>query len=212
MKHTGLIAMVIVPVLAVGAASAQSLGDAARAARKNKPEASPTIRHYDNDNLPVNDTLSVVGPEPATATPGAATQKPGPATSAIDRQKAAEEMQKKMEEQKQRIDSLNREIDLTQREDKVRAAAFYSDPGIRLRNSLQWDKEQAQSKSDAEEKQKALDAAKQQYDELQDQARRAGIAPAEKKPDTNTAPDKSTDNKGSNNDKDKDKDKDKPQQ
>ncbi|HKD02343.1 MAG TPA: hypothetical protein VKB77_07950, partial [Terriglobales bacterium] len=54
-------------------------------------------------------------------------------------------------------------------------AAFYSDAGNRLRNSGSWDQEDARYKQQIEDKQKALDAAKQQLDEIEDQARKAGV-------------------------------------
>jgi len=64
MKHTKLMAIVTLLLLGVSGAAAQSLGDYARAVRKNKAESSSTTRHYDNDNLPTNESLSVVGPPP----------------------------------------------------------------------------------------------------------------------------------------------------
>ena len=76
---------------------------------------------------------------------------------------------------KRKIDSLNHELDLDQREYRLRAAAQYGDAGNRLRNAAQWDKEDAQYKSDIDAKQKALDAAQQELDEMQEQARKAGI-------------------------------------
>lgn len=216
MKHTKLMAVVILLTLAAGVASAQSssaqssapsLGDAARAARKNKTDASPATRHYDNDNLPVNDTLSIVGPEPvaakdpavlakdkgaASATDKDKDKKPAdPTVAAAERQKSADEMKKKLAEQQQKIDALNHEISLDQREDRLRAAAFYSDAGTQLRNSAQWQKEQADSKNDADAKQKALDAARQQYEEMQEQARKAGIK--QKDPDASSDRDQNRD-------------------
>lgn len=217
MKHTKLMAMVTLLTLAAGVASAQSssapsLGDAARAARKNKADASPATRHYDNDNLPTNDALSVVGPEPVAATNTAASaqskdaassvndkdkdknndKKPAdPTVAAAERQKSADEMKKKLAEQQQKIDALNHEISLDQREDRLRAAAFYSDAGTQLRNSAEWQKEQTQSKNDADAKQKALDTAKQQYDEMQEQARKAGIK--QKDPDASSDRDQNKD-------------------
>ena len=64
MKHTKLMAIVTLLLLGASGAAAQSLGDYARAVRKNKAEPGSTSRHYDNDNLPTNETLSVVGPPP----------------------------------------------------------------------------------------------------------------------------------------------------
>jgi hypothetical protein len=207
MKRTKLMAVVTLVtllILAVGSVSAQSLGDAARAARKNKANTSPTTRHFDNDNLPTNDALSVVGPAPApapVANASASAQSKNdkaavdPAAATLERQKAADDTRKKLDQQKEKIDSLNHEIDLDQREQRLRAAAFYSDAGTRLRNSAQWEKEQSQSVNDASEKQKALDTAKQQYDEMQEQARKAGIAQKDKDPGASSAKDQSKDQK-----------------
>jgi hypothetical protein len=65
-----------------------------------------------------------------------------------------------------------------------------ADPTIRLRDGGQWDKQELQFKADAEEKQKALDDARQQLDELQDKAHKAGVAIPDKDDDS-----KSSDNK-----------------
>ncbi len=184
-------------VLLCGArsATAQSLGDAARAARKNKPETTSASHHYDNDNLPTNDTLSVVGPPPSTDPTGgtAATGvvsptalKADPAAAAADRQKTADEFKKKIDQQKDKVDSLAHELDLQQREYRLRAASYYSDAGARLRDAAQWDKDDAQYKSDVEGKQKAIQAAQQQLDELQEQARKAGVEQKDKDKDDST--------------------------
>jgi hypothetical protein len=205
MKRTKLMAgvtLLVTLLLAVGSVSAQSLGDAARSARKNKANPNPTTRHFDNDNLPTNDALSVVGPEPPAATNAAASAQSkdnkavaDPAAATLERQKAAEDTKKQLDQQKEKIDSLNHEIDLDQREQRLRAAAFYSDAGTRLRNSAQWEKEQSQSVNDAAEKQKALDTAKQQYDEMQERARKAGIAAKEKDPGASSDKDQNKDQK-----------------
>jgi hypothetical protein len=186
MKHTKLMAVVTLLTVALSVASAQSLGDYARTARKNKAEPSPTTRHYDNDNLPTSETLSVVGQSPAAnsaasvpADPKAAEQK-----AAVDRQKAAEELNKKIQDQQEKINALNHELDLDQREQRLRAAAFYTDAGTRLRNPGQWDKDQAQNANDSADKRKALDAARQQLEQMQEEARKAGISQKEKDADS----------------------------
>ena len=56
MKHMKHMAIGTLLLLGVSGASAQSLGDYARAVRKNKAEPSSTSRHFDNDNLPTNQT------------------------------------------------------------------------------------------------------------------------------------------------------------
>jgi hypothetical protein len=184
MKHMKLVAIATLLLLGVGGAAAQSLGDYARAARKHKPEPSSTSRHFDNDNLPTGEDVSVVGPPPP-ADAGNANSAPAAKTAAVDPaakpdgQKQADEWKKKLDQQKEKIDSLNRELDLEQREYRLRAAAMYGDAGNRLRNAAQWDKDDAQYKSDVDGKQKALDAARHQFDEMQEQARKAGIVQKE---------------------------------
>lgn len=202
MKNMKLIAIVSLLLLAVSGAAAQSLGDTARKARKNKSEAGTTSRYFDNDNLPTNETLSVVGPPADAASPnsaqGARPAAGNPATAAAERQKTADEWKEKIDSQKEKIDGLSRELDLEQREYRLRAAAMYGDAGNRLRNAAQWDKEDAQYKSDVDGKQKAIEAARQELDEMQEQARKAGIVQKEKDGDQDTGKDK-------DNGKDKDK-------
>jgi len=187
MKHMKRVAIATLLLLGVSGAAAQSLGDYARAARKHKPEPSSTSRHFDNDNLPTGENLSVVGPPPtgdagnANSAPAAKASAVDPAAAAADRQKTVDEWKKKLDQQKEKIDSLNHELDLEQREYRLRAAAMYGDAGNRLRNAAQWDKDDAQYKSDIDGKQKALDAARQQIDEMQEQARKAGIVDKEEK-------------------------------
>jgi len=65
-----------------------SLGDLARQARKHKGQKPPAVKKYDNDNLPVNDKLSVVGPESAETTDASATangDEPAPAAESSDK-------------------------------------------------------------------------------------------------------------------------------
>jgi len=185
MKHMKHQAIGILLLLGVGGAAAQSLGDYARAVRKNKPEPSSTTRHYDNDNLPTTDKLSVVGPEPAANSNAVPTANAAadPAAAAAERQKTANDWKQKLGAQQEKIESLNHDIDLDQREYRLRAAEIYGDAGNRLRNSAQWDKEDAHYKTDIESKQKELDAAKQELDQIQDDARKAGIVEKDKDKD-----------------------------
>lgn len=195
MKHTKLMALGTLLLLAVGGAAAQSLGDYARAARKNKPESNAASRHYDNDNLPSDQAVSVVGPAPAAdANAAQAANAPGadPAAAAAERQKAADEWKEKFDKQKAKIDALNHELDVDQRELRLRAILAASDSSPRVSNPAKWDKDEEKCKSEVEAKQKDLDAARQELDEMQDQARKAGIA-----------------EKDNDNGKDKDNDKDK---
>lgn len=193
MKRTLWMAIGILLIGGTTLASAQSLGDAARSARKNKAPQPATAHHYDNDNLPATQKLSVVGPTPETTASSAnqsgeinngsqpadaaapAAPAPDPKTVEADRKKNADEWKDKLDAQKKNIESMNHELDLTQREYRLRAVAQYSDAGNRLRNSAQWDKEEADFRKQLEEKQKAVDAAKQELENLQEQARKSGV-------------------------------------
>jgi hypothetical protein len=180
MKRTIKMWMAIATLLFLSAAavSAQSLGDYARDARKNKPKTD-TSKHYDNDNLPTNEQLSVVGPEPAAAATGdqsaAAKTAAAPKAAEADRQKSVDDLQQKIDAKKEKLDGLTHELDLDQREYRLRAAAFYGDAGSQLRNGAQWSKDDAQYKSDMDSKQKAIEAARQELSDLQEQARKTGI-------------------------------------
>jgi len=175
----------------------QPLGDYARAARKDKKPA--TAKQFDNDNLPMNDKLSVVGGAGAsgdnqaggdksqTAANGGpdagqsdkkADEKPAgiqPGQSPEDRQKTYDLWKDRLTDQKAKVDLLNRELDVEQREYQLRAAAMYADAGNRLRNSGSWDKEDADYKKKIADKKKAADDAKQALEDMQEDARKAGI-------------------------------------
>ncbi len=192
MKRIIWIAIGAFLLLGVYAAQAQSLGDVARSVRKGKTQQSPENRRYDNDNLPKTDHLSVVGPPVADNSTGAQSTDPGaapdpsaqaaqnpaadPNLAAAERKRVEDEWKSKIAAQKQKIDSLNHDLELTQREYRLRAVAMYSDAGNRLRNQAAWDKEDADFKKQLEEKQKAVDSAKEELDNLQEQARKAGAS------------------------------------
>jgi len=172
MKHTKLMAIVTLLLLGMSGAAAQSLGDYARAVRKDKAETSSTTRHYDNDNLPTTESLSVVGPAPeADANAGQKAATVDSSAAAADRQKMAKEWNEKIAQQKEKIVSLNHDLDLYQRELRLREAAVYSDSStgaLAIR--------EAQYRTDIDAKKKAIDDARQQLDEMREQARKAGVA------------------------------------
>jgi hypothetical protein len=162
----------------------QPLGDYARTVRKDKDKDAKSAKTYDNDNLPVNDKLSVVGQTPEEPAAGAAPVAPADAAatapktpdSASDRQKLNDDWKAKIAAQKDQINLASRELDVAQREYRLRAAAMYADAGNRLRNSGSWDKEDAQYKQQIAQKQKSVDDAKKKLDDMQEQARKAGAS------------------------------------
>lgn len=173
---------------------AQSLGDYARTVRKDKSTVTAASKHYDNDNMPKSDRLSVVGQpvnpdggEPRADEPvadnnptiDASGQSTDPAAAPKDdlaeRQKAWAEWQTRIQGQKDKIASAEKELDLLSREYRLRAAAMYADVGNRLRNSAAWDKEDRDFKDQISNKEKAVADAKQKLDDVQEDARKAGV-------------------------------------
>jgi hypothetical protein len=160
-----------------------SLGDYARKVRKD-PAAKAKPKVYDNDNLPTDDKLSVVGQKPTESASAAAPadDKDAAAKPADDekakKEAAWKEWQGKLAGQKDAIDLAARELDVLQREYQLRAAVIYADTGNRLRNETQWDKQDAEYKQKIADKQKAVDDAKQKLTDMQEEARKAGVPSA----------------------------------
>jgi len=207
MKRIACIGFVFVFVLPAVLAVAQnttpqqgqsSLGDYARQVRKD-PAAKAKPKVFDNDNLPKDDKLSIVGPPaevpaegavaggekaPATeskeAAPADGKKAEGTKPLSADEEQAKKqalykEWQDKLAAQKSQIDLASRELDVLQREYQLRAAAMYADVGNRMRNETQWDKEEADYKQKIADKQKAVDEAKQKLTDLEEDARKAGV-------------------------------------
>jgi hypothetical protein len=202
MKRVALMSATVVffAALAVSLAGAQNapLGDYARQVRKQK--AAPAHKTFDNDNLPQDDKVSVVGqatdqtadrthadtnsapqttdannPSGDTANPSSGDEKSSAEQEQAKKEALYKEWQSKIHHQREQIDLANRELDIANREYRLRAAAFYADAGNRLRNAGAWDKEDGQYKDQIAAKQKALDDAKQVLDDMQEQARKAGV-------------------------------------
>jgi hypothetical protein len=170
----------------VAPAQEQSLGDVARkVAHKDTDPAKAKPKVFDNDNLPTDDKISVVGhPTDASIASNAASDPNAKPTDA-NASKPSDDQAKKQTEwkswqdkttaQKEQIDLASRELDVLQREYQLRAAEMYADAGNRLRNSGQWDKEDADYKQKIADKQKAVDDAKQKLVDMQEQGRKAGV-------------------------------------
>lgn len=179
---------------AQSATQEQPLGDYARAVRKDKKPAS--AKQFDNDNLPPDNKLNIVGDGQTTAQTadnsqttatggqdGSASDKKAddkpptvqPGESKEDRQKTYDAWKDRLTAEKEKIDLLSREYDVEQREYQLRAAAMYADAGNRMRNAATWDKEDANYKQKIEQKKKALDDAKKELEDMEEDARKAGV-------------------------------------
>ena len=163
------------------------LGDYARKIRKDPVATKAKPKVFDNDNLPTEDKLSVVGQKPPAEAGAAAPTDDKDATAKPEDEQAKKQAewkgwQDKLTAQKDSIDLAARELDVLQREYQLRAAALYADAGNRIRNSAQWDKQDAEYKQKIADKQKAVDDAKAKLDDMKEQARKAGV-PSSMMPD-----------------------------
>jgi len=59
---------------------------------------------------------------------------------------------------------------------------MYADAGNRMRNSTDWDKQDADYKQKIADKQKALEDAKQKLDDMEEDARKAGVPASVREP------------------------------
>jgi hypothetical protein len=201
------VAVVVVTVMAGTIAAAQSqtqsLGDYARAVKKTKNPSTATsaAKVYDNDNLPANTSISVVGDtsEPAAdkkkddgqdqdkakdpdgtvkQDDKSGEKKPDPqlkpGQSAEDRQKALDFWKGKLDGQKDKLNLLTRELDVLQRERQMKYAQFYTDGARRAQNPNGFASEDAKYKQEIADKQKQLDDTKHKLDDMQDEARKSG--------------------------------------
>lgn len=180
----------LVLFLLLGTSLAQSLGEAARAARANKQRTAGS-----NQRVITNEALTMMRGQLSEATVrGGAADTAGPAATDAgkpasgdaskagatekDAAAAAEEEKKKLAEDttktQEEIERLTRELDVLQRENRLRAASYYADAGTRLRNEAQFAADSRRYQQDIEAKQNAINAAKQKLAGLQEQARRSG--------------------------------------
>jgi hypothetical protein len=134
------ISIFLAALASVAVAQDSSLGDLARQNRKQKVQKAPAVKQYDNDNLPMNDKLSVVGQAPTETadagapatggepvpTPndspeaGSADRAPAPkSTTAEDKKAAGDEQAQKQQifkEWQTKIHAQRNQIDMLTRE------------------------------------------------------------------------------------------------
>jgi hypothetical protein len=178
MKISRVFATVAIASTLAVTAGAQSLADAARQQRANKPETSQA-KVYTNDNLPTGGGITVLGAPapaaPATAAKTSSTTPAASASSAGDSQKAADKLKADAQAQKDEISRLERELDVATREWKLQQATFYADAGNQLRDPAAFAERERKFNDETKQKQQALVDAKQKLDDIQEQARKSGL-------------------------------------
>lgn len=173
-----LLSFFLVSMAVTVAVGQQSLGDAARQARTQK-KAPATIVIEGEGVPPLHSTPSSDSPSANSAASSTAENKatnpsqPKKSASELEKQKSSE-WTAKIEAQKKNIELLQRELDVIQREQRLRAAAFYADAGTQMRDQTKYADDSRKEQEQIDTKKKALDDAQQKLADLQEEARKAG--------------------------------------
>jgi hypothetical protein len=193
MKKLFLLLSLFISMLSLAASAQDSLADVARKARANR-HTNPSTQVIDNDMIPAalpsappaekakgTDTQPDVdkkGQPKKDATQadkkGDAKDQDKPLAAGTD-QKKTEDLKKQVDDQRKEITQLQRELDVVEREARLRAAAYYADAGAMLRDQGKFLEESRQQQAEIDTKKQAIADAKLKLDDLQEQARKAGI-------------------------------------
>jgi hypothetical protein len=180
-----LFVFAVLCLFAAAAVAQQSLGDVARANRAKKH--APANTNLDDDNF----ARSSAPAEAPAAKADAASKDAGKTDDKKDdgkdsKKEAADAQSKKSEQLKSQIDSekkeitaLQRELDVAEREARLRAAAYYADAGVMLRDQAKFAEDSRKAQAEIESKKQALTAAQEKLADLQEQARKAGLPNSE---------------------------------
>lgn len=160
-------------------AAQESVADAARQARAKKKPAAQKV--YTNDDIPsveIPATQKTPADTSTESSPDAKAEKSGQDDAAKQEQsarKTAEKYKKDIADLKTKIAGLEHDIDLMQREHQVRVSVYYADAGAQLRDSKKWFEDEKKYNDDLAAKQKELEKAKQDLDDMTETARKAGV-------------------------------------
>jgi len=162
------------------AAAQGSLGDVAREARRNKP-AEPTTRVVTNDDfgapwVPQKTESPATSGEAAKSDAGKNKAQPKKKSSAEEQAELDKQWREKISAQNEKIAILERELDVLQREGRMRSSNYYGDAGNRLRNPQKYAEDDRKSRDDMAAKQKAIDEAKTELENMREEARKAGAS------------------------------------
>lgn len=173
------LAAVSLAIALAGTASAQSLGDVAREARKNKP-TEPTTKVITNETLG-SEVPSRASEDDSNAADDTQKEDDKDKEKKEDKKLSAEEQanldkewQAKIDAQKNEISMSERELNVMERENKLRTADYYADAATRLRDEKKFADDDRKYQDDRAAKQKAIDDAKSKLDQTREEARKAG--------------------------------------
>lgn len=184
--------LVCVPTRAQQQSSQQSgsgdaVADAARQAQEKKKDAQKPKKVYTDDDISTKKSdISVVGqaPAPTPADANAATSQVKPGGSAAAGQAAASDGEKKEDPNseaawrkrfaalREKISTAEQELDVLEREDNKAGVQYYSDPTKALNEQYSRD-EINKKNAKIEGKKQEIASLKQQWDDLEDQLKKA---------------------------------------
>ena len=170
--------------------SQSSLADAAAQAKaQKKATTSASAKHvYTNDDIvqPEPTAAPAKGSKDAAGTDAKADgDKPADADADKDKDKkdtkadaAAKNaaLKSKIADLQKSISEQQKDISLMEREHQIKTAEYYADAGTQLRTSGQWFIDEKAYQDDLANKKKALSDAQAALDQLNEQARKAGVS------------------------------------
>lgn len=170
-----ILPLLMLIAFAASAWAQQSLGEIARKYRAQK-KPTPTI-NLNDDNMPrkldANSDEDVKKESDSGDKTAANDQaKKEAADKAKDNK---DKLAGQIKDQKEEISRLQRELDVTQREQRLRAAAYYADAGTQLRDQTKFADDSRKEQDEIDSKKQALTAAQQNLDDMQEQARKSGV-------------------------------------
>ena len=187
MKRTGYV-LAILALATFASAQETSLADAARLHKQQQTGKPTAAKVFTNDDLPTTETISTVGATPVenTATPvandnngsdgsQAAAAAPKTDDPAKDKKKSWEDWQKKIEAQKASVAQMQKDNDEVERQYKLTTGNFYNSAQQRVYDGAAMAKEDAAYKEQMEKKRNAIVDAKQKVDDMEENARKAGV-------------------------------------
>jgi hypothetical protein len=182
-----LLFLALMSMFAAAAVAQQSLGDVARTNRAKKHAAANTNLDDDNFARSTAPATEAAAKEDAASKDASKTEeksadsKESPAKEAKKDTTAAqnEKLKGQIEAQKKEIATLQRELDIAERETRLRAAAYYADAGVMLRDQAKYAEDSRKAQAEIDNKKQALSAAQEKLGDLQEQARKAGLGSSE---------------------------------
>jgi chromosome segregation ATPase len=185
-----LLSLLVLGVTLFGvSAGAQTLAEIAKESRA-KQKANPFAKVIDNDVLPSSPEAAAPDDEKKADEKKGDDKKADEKKSGDEKkdggkedkkaasnedQKNLDAWKKRLADQKKEISQLQRELDVAEREARLRAAAYYADAGVQFRDQAKYAEDSRNLQTEIDTKKQALADAKQRLEDMQDEARKAGV-------------------------------------